>query len=373
VIGKNLTDTTGVRLVHVKDDSMAEPLSNVQVQNDTTLTAVVPSGFTPGKYNAEVTTPVGTGRMSAVKYQVSKPVELDKEQGSVETSDSADIPDDGVVPVNTTMSTDDQDDTGDISEHKTRAKMRIEAGTSVLDQNGNPYTGTLHPPRQVPLTEDVSAQVGEDAVVLTFGAEEPLQLGEDETIVVDAQVVRDKDAAFPFLYYLNPNGKIELAGVACEKDGQSYAPGGTILAVEPDTPETGLSTLAIGVCLDHMSDYAVGYQGDQRKGPAIEKIQPDQGPLVGGNVVEIHSNNVEDGATVTLGEQNCEVDAIQEGVISCVAPAREKIGAVDVTVTNPDGLSDTQAEGYTYVKNPDPTPAGSVGPSGGGCFIQTID
>jgi IPT/TIG domain-containing protein/WD40 repeat protein len=81
------------------------------------------------------------------------------------------------------------------------------------------------------------------------------------------------------------------------------------------------------------------------EGPTITRISPEEGPIEGGTQVTISGSNFVDGATVTFGD----VDATGVAVASLVAttPAHAA-GAVDVTVTNPDGQSVTFANGFTY-------------------------
>jgi YVTN family beta-propeller protein len=67
VTGTNFVSVSGVAL----DDPGVTPLGTLNVVDDTTLTAVVPSGITPGLYNVQVTNPVGTNLTSAVQFQVT--------------------------------------------------------------------------------------------------------------------------------------------------------------------------------------------------------------------------------------------------------------------------------------------------------------
>lgn len=65
---------TGMEFVSVSavglDDPATTALTAVTTVNDTTITASVPQGITPGLYNVRVTTPAGTNLTSAVQYQV---------------------------------------------------------------------------------------------------------------------------------------------------------------------------------------------------------------------------------------------------------------------------------------------------------------
>lgn len=97
--------------------------------------------------------------------------------------------------------------------------------------------------------------------------------------------------------------------------------------------------------------------------PVVNAIAPDSGPVAGGTAVTISGENFAEGASVSLGSSACNaVDVIDEATIACTTPPGPE-GPVDVEVENPDGQSDSLANGYTYVDDgpPEPGPILSIG------------
>lgn len=88
--------------------------------------------------------------------------------------------------------------------------------------------------------------------------------------------------------------------------------------------------------------------------PAIAAINPASGPAAGGTVVTITGSGFDPGASVSIGGTACVVTGVTTvSALTCVTGAHAA-GIADVTVTNPDTLSDTQASAYTYL-TPSPT------------------
>lgn len=92
-------------------------------------------------------------------------------------------------------------------------------------------------------------------------------------------------------------------------------------------------------------------KGDQ---PEILFLQPGTGPAGGGTLVTITGRRFMTGAQVTLGADaalEVSVNGAQE--ITCRTPAHAP-GQVDVTVTNPGGLSATYLNGFEYIVSTGP-------------------
>lgn len=86
--------------------------------------------------------------------------------------------------------------------------------------------------------------------------------------------------------------------------------------------------------------------------PEVTSISPTKGPLGGGTSVGILGANFVDGATVRFGDRaGNQVLVVTRRTISVKAPAGAALGAVDVTVTNPDGQAATLAKAFTYEAN----------------------
>ncbi|MEX2230384.1 MAG: IPT/TIG domain-containing protein [Dehalococcoidia bacterium] len=83
----------------------------------------------------------------------------------------------------------------------------------------------------------------------------------------------------------------------------------------------------------------------------------------GGTIATIFGTNFVTGATVTFGGvASTSVTVVSATQVKAVTPAHA-LGTVDVTVTNPDGLSATMHNGFTYSATPpDPLTISSVSP-----------
>jgi uncharacterized protein YegL len=83
--------------------------------------------------------------------------------------------------------------------------------------------------------------------------------------------------------------------------------------------------------------------------PVITSIQPNNGPLAGGNTVYFKGNYFMQGLSVKFGEKEAPVAVYTDSTyFRVIAPAGEVPGPVDVVLTNPDGTTITVAGGYTY-------------------------
>lgn len=84
--------------------------------------------------------------------------------------------------------------------------------------------------------------------------------------------------------------------------------------------------------------------------PVIFSVTPDSGPTQGGTPVVIAGSDFQDGAKVTFGNSSASnVVVIDASTIQCVTPSMSA-GKVDVTVTNPDGGTDTFVKGFEYIE-----------------------
>lgn len=104
--------------------------------------------------------------------------------------------------------------------------------------------------------------------------------------------------------------------------------------------------------------------------PAITNFAPSSGPTTGGTTVTISGSNFVSGATVTFDTNAAtNVNVVSDTSITAVSPAHAA-GAVNITVTNPDGKSASSGS-FTYI-----TPAPAVtsispatGPTSGGTAV----
>jgi len=80
--------------------------------------------------------------------------------------------------------------------------------------------------------------------------------------------------------------------------------------------------------------------------PSVIAISPQSGLILGGTEITITGADLQDGVTVRIGDKPAiDVTFVSSTEITAKTPAGD-IGAVLVTVTNPDGQSDTH--GFTY-------------------------
>jgi hypothetical protein len=101
--------------------------------------------------------------------------------------------------------------------------------------------------------------------------------------------------------------------------------------------------------------------------PAITAITPDKGRTNGNTLVTISGSNFLAGVTVNFGAiQGQGVNLIGSTNIQVYTPA-SAAGAVNVVVSNPNGLSITNIGGYAYVLPPPPATifGGSISQAGG--------
>ncbi|WP_088001122.1 IPT/TIG domain-containing protein [Gottfriedia solisilvae] len=83
--------------------------------------------------------------------------------------------------------------------------------------------------------------------------------------------------------------------------------------------------------------------------PTITAITPNNGTKIGGDIINIDGTNFVNGLTVKFNGVDAKIlNYYSATKIRIQVPASSIIGAVDVTLTNPDGQSVTLSQGYTY-------------------------
>ena len=97
--------------------------------------------------------------------------------------------------------------------------------------------------------------------------------------------------------------------------------------------------------------------------PSITSFTPTQGSVSGGNNVAITGANFQSGATVNFGDTAAVSVTVNGSTSINVTSPVHAAGAVNITVTNPDGQSATSANAFTYLA-PSPT-ISSISPSSG--------
>jgi hypothetical protein len=91
------------------------------------------------------------------------------------------------------------------------------------------------------------------------------------------------------------------------------------------------------------------------EGLNLSRVEPSSGNIEGGLVVTLSGTGFVDGATVTFGSNaSPTVTFVDDTEMRAEVPAGDSEGAVAVTVENPDGDSDSIANGFTYTTEANP-------------------
>ncbi len=104
--------------------------------------------------------------------------------------------------------------------------------------------------------------------------------------------------------------------------------------------------------------------------PDVMALVPAQGPYAGGTVLALYGASFQPGAQVLFGGKPATVHRVEGGFAVVTSPSGF-IGAVDVTLLNPDGQADTLPAGFSYLTPAAKTPklfgiTPSAGPEAGG-------
>lgn len=257
ISGSHFSTATDVALV--TEDGTSTSLVTFTINSAAEIEAQVPNTLAVGSYTIQVTNASGTNGVSAVTFEIYEPVTLAAgDLNPVETTDGVDLPADGVIPVELTLSTDNRDEVPAVSANSVEIEAKVDPGTEITQADGSTYAGTIDPPRQVPITEDLNEKLaaGSNAVVFSMGNPD-ISLNLSHNIAVRMDITMPS-GEFPIIYYLEPDGSLTTAGVNGEKDGVVYQAGGSVLATQVDVPETGYTTYTFGLLLDHMSTFVAG-------------------------------------------------------------------------------------------------------------------
>ncbi|SCY23558.1 hypothetical protein [Desulfoluna spongiiphila] len=268
VYGANFgDDITAIHLLSSQGDFKAS-LTGVVTESSGAARGLVPvtGALVEGSYLIQVERDDGKkNAVSAVRLELSDPVNLSGQSGALITTRMVTVSA-GQIPVDTTLTTDNRDEVGQVNAFPVAISAAFGAGAVLEEQQlaeaWNDYAGLVQPPRQVPVTDGVERTLGTDSVVFTLGADGLLRLKDGETLYVEITVSMPADVSVPSIYYVGQDGNITPAGVDGMHNGMTLAQGGTVLSTRPDVPEAGLITYTFGLLLDHMSTYALGTKVD---------------------------------------------------------------------------------------------------------------
>jgi hypothetical protein len=106
--------------------------------------------------------------------------------------------------------------------------------------------------------------------------------------------------------------------------------------------------------------------------PTLTRIDPNNDVVTGGTSVQIIGTDFQDGATVTIGENEASnVVFVSPTELTAAVPAGVA-GSADIVVTNPDGKSNTLASGFTYYIKTPQFPPHDVNQDGGVNILDLV-
>ena len=95
--------------------------------------------------------------------------------------------------------------------------------------------------------------------------------------------------------------------------------------------------------------YPGGFTYQEKPAPTVDGVDPAGGDVAGGMSVTLTGTGFQPGATVRFGVKSAtDVSVKGPTLATCVAPAADAAGMVDVTLTNPDGQSASSLQGFLY-------------------------
>ncbi|HUK90714.1 MAG TPA: IPT/TIG domain-containing protein, partial [Blastocatellia bacterium] len=174
-----------------------------------------------------------------------------------------------------------------------------------------------------------------------------------------------QDPPAPSLSSISPSSGPTSGGVAVTISGSGFQSGLTVMiggaqagsvsvmnssTVSAMTPPGQPGTVGVSVTNPdgQAASMASAYTYVQAPPPSIASVSPNSGNTAGGDSVGISGSNFQSGATVTFGTAAATNVVVQNSSTVSVVTPPNSAGAVNVTVTNPDGQSATLASGFTY-------------------------
>jgi hypothetical protein len=215
-------------------------------------------------------------------------------------------------------------------------QIQIPAGTTVTSTNSS-WSGVINAPQVSTVTPPVTPGVPKTVTAA-------IKIGATQKLVFDKAVrILFPDHAGSLVAYSTTGSDWNPITATCTADTQVSAnnlPAGSDCKMNSGTD--------LVVWTKHFTDFIVYNEGTP---PTVTGITPNHGLITGGDTVTITGTNF--GSTPTQAQVTFDgVPATAENVISntqmtAVVPAHAA-GAVTVEVTNPDNLSGTLINGYTY-------------------------
>ncbi len=140
-----------------------------------------------------------------------------------------------------------------------------------------------------------------------------------------------------------------LGGVACESEPAGGDPptADTGLVLPADGPENSGADIGEGQGPD---DAGPPEEDADRRGPRLNSLIPNSGPLSGGTSVRLVGTGFLEGTIVHIGERDClEIVVVNENHIDCVTPAGFAAGDISVTLRwSVGGVPHRTEDAFTY-------------------------
>jgi len=172
-------------------------------------------------------------------------------------------------------------------------------------------------------------------------------------------------APAPTVTSANPSTGFTTGGTAVTVSGSNFADGAIIsfganqatnvtffnsTTLTADTPSGSIGAVDVTVANidDQSGTLTNGFTYIPVPGPEITSVNPGSGALFGGTGITIIGLYFQTGVTVDIGGQSLlNVTYLNSTSLQGTTPTGSS-GSVDIVVTNPDGLSVTLSNGFTY-------------------------
>ncbi|MGH9162676.1 MAG: IPT/TIG domain-containing protein, partial [Vicinamibacteraceae bacterium] len=349
------------------------PGTSVQVPDANTIQVVTPPGAAPGPVDVVVTTPAG----------------------SATAEDGFTYLPDGVVPPNITNVTPPTGDEGtevtiDGDGFQDGAEVTI-CGQTVPATfiSANQITFVAPPCDEPGVPQDVTVQnpdAGSDTEPDAFAYppigdppvfDPPNEISPRSGPVSGGTVVTIKGDSFTFESPDGPRPNVtEVTFDGAPGTNLVVHDSGTLEVTTPPAPSGQPGPVDVVVVYQILSDTSEDgftYTADGIVPPDITDVSPPSGPP--GTEVTTDGEDFQDGATITICGQVVTPISVTPTQIVFEAPPCDDEGPQDVTVTNPDGGSDTEDSGFDYDEIGEPTVTSvdpNRGPHAGGVEVIVI-
>ncbi|WP_300675106.1 fibronectin type III domain-containing protein [Desulfoluna sp.] len=257
----------------VAKDGTCTSFEKILLESESCLraTLALPANFSAGYYSIRVVTESGLfNEVSAMQVEVEEIVDMASQTENIMTLHPVKV---GFLPmsVKTTLTTDSRPESPGACVMHSKIAVAFEPGTRLekkAKEEWLAYDGIVLPPRQIPVPEEIRAQLENGCLAFSLGSSQSLRLMDNRPLYMTMDVVLPEGSHTPIVYYVAPDNTMVIAGLKGIRNGIDIQTGGTILGVRDNTPEPGLMTWTIGLLSDHMSTYAIGTKRSECEPPS---------------------------------------------------------------------------------------------------------